>query len=364
MEMAGYSDQLVISAGDNSSIGKKLWKLDNIIDRETDTEIVSFSPFPVTTGESFSIEVSVLTGDGGYPTGIVDVGDEGGTNCQITLVNGTGSCRLTLSELGMQPIYARYQWATEYLSSSDEASQGIAPLAPAWLEATYRTDPQIQISWGPVAGATFYKLYRAASELGEWEDVYTGAITHFEDYGVGFEDYYYWVRACYDVVCSDEAGHAIGARQDMIAPTGSFSSPLTNGSLGIPRGLVKVNAFDGETGVQSVTFSINKGSGWELLGTDEDGSDGWTYQLSTTNLGVNPFKLQAEIRDKADNPSQPLVVNNITLSATQTNLGGFEARGGSDTTEEAEPGLDLSDADPEFASGSRFIRFRRIILME
>ena len=362
LDLLPYGSEIMISADDRSGIGVELWKLDNIPDRETDTEILYSAPDIVEVGEPFKARVSVQTGDGGTPTGIVDVGDGGGNNCQITLVNGGGSCTLTLTEIGFQPIYARYQWGTEYLSSSDEDYQAVAPLPPASIDATYRTDPDIQVSWDPAAGATFYKLYRATSALGVQEDVYTGTDVHFTDTGVGFQDYYYWVRACYDVICSDQAGHVIGARQDLIPPAGSFTAPLQNGSLGIPRGLIKVNAFDGETGVQAVSFWIDKGSGWELLGTDTDGTDGWMHQLSTVNLGVNPIKLQAVISDHAGN-AIPVKVGNISFSAVQTNLGGYEARGGSDA-EAGAPDLSLPAKEAGYPSGPSGIKITRFILME
>lgn len=352
---------LLISADDRSGIGYELWKLNNIPDRDTDTEITSISPFPVTTGETFSVEVTVQTGDGGDPTGVVDVGDATGNNCQITLVGGVGSCDLTLTELGLHTIYARYTWGTEYLSSSDEDFQGVAPHPPASIDASYKgVSDSIIISWDPVVGATFYKLYRSESEFGVQTEVYSGTDTIFPDYGVAYQDYYYWVRACYDVVCSDETGYAIGARLDTIKPTGSFKTPLQSGKLSLPRGLVKVNAFDGETGVANVTFEVRHNGSLLYTSVDSNGADGWQHTFSTNSLPTYNLEIIALIVDQ-DGNDLPITVNGISLTSTVTNAQGYEARGRQDI--HAEAGQYPTQQNIHL-TGPRFNRQLRYILME
>ena len=114
-----FEDNIFFSLNDGSGIGTELWMLDTDPGRVTTTTVSLDSP-STSLGDVVNVHVTVSAGDGTPLTETVEVGDGTGNNCQITLVNGSGSCSLIFNLQGNYTIYARYPWGGYYFSSSDE----------------------------------------------------------------------------------------------------------------------------------------------------------------------------------------------------------------------------------------------------
>ncbi len=66
---------------------------------------LSLSPSSVTYGnETTEVFSATVTSSAGTPSGTVTVGSSAGTLCQITLVSGSGSCRLSATQLAVGTI--------------------------------------------------------------------------------------------------------------------------------------------------------------------------------------------------------------------------------------------------------------------
>jgi hypothetical protein len=76
--------------------------------------------------------------------------------------------------------------------------------------------------------------------------------------------------------------------KDGQSPTASFTSPASGGYLANLNTL-RVSASDAGSGISRVVFTYHgpdwMGGKWETLGTDVDGSDGWSYPFDASALG-------------------------------------------------------------------------------
>ena len=88
------------------------------------TTIVSDTPDPSVTGQSYtvSVHVAAVAPAFGTPTGLVTVGDSDGHSCPVTLDgSGNGSCQLLSGPAGAKTITAHYAGDSSF-SASDAAS--------------------------------------------------------------------------------------------------------------------------------------------------------------------------------------------------------------------------------------------------
>ncbi len=137
----------------------------------------------------------------------------------------------------------------------------------------------------------------------------------------------------------------IGTIVDTAPPTISFVSPLTNGTLPLPRAFLIVTASDAETAVEHVEFEAYFDGSWQPLGTDDDPTDGWTYQWATWQVSDRFVAVRATAYDFAGN-SEPAVVADIELVSTITNGSGYEYRaGGSETLPSQETATDTPQTE-------------------
>ena len=313
--------------------GSQLWMINTDPGLDTTLTFTQVSPSPSLLGEAVTFSVSVTAENGGTPQGIVDVGDGGGNNCQITLVDGSGSCDLIFDQYDLYSIYARYKWGTEYYASSNTISHVVSLSAPEDIWAMY-TDPEdgVVVTWEQVLHADQYKLYRASSETGEKTLVYTGSETQANDYHAACGDNYYWVTACVNGHCSDYSDFDTEFFPDTAPPTGTFLTPSDGGILMSPRSNLLVDASDGEgCGVKHVIFSAYYGGGWHQLYVDDDPSDGWLYKWVTQDISDSKVHVRAVIVDQA-NYSTTIQLNDLEISSSRS-VGGndnFQTRGDGD----------------------------------
>ncbi|NOX44799.1 MAG: hypothetical protein GXO72_03555 [Caldiserica bacterium] len=109
------------------------------------------------------------------------------------------------------------------------------PEAPRDVEASKGAFPdRVRVTWGEVAGAAVYVVYRAPAAEGSYEEIGATSATMFDDMGiVPGTVYWYKVRACNDGGCSplsrEDFGYA-GEPQGQLpppAPTGISASDGT-----------------------------------------------------------------------------------------------------------------------------------------
>jgi len=110
-------------------------------------------------------------------------------------------------------------------------------------------------------------------------------------------------------------------------PTASFSSPIIDGVLMKPRANIVVNASDAGSGMKHVEFYAYYDGAWNLIGTDMDGSDGWSVLFPSYDISETSVSLKAVATDKHGNQTT-IQMNDIPLSNTFSFGNGYESRGG------------------------------------
>lgn len=92
----------------------------------TSTLITSDDPDPSLPGQSYVVVVAV-NGESGVPTGSVEVSDDLGASCSITLASGTGSCALASTQAGARTLTAAFTSDVPlYAASSDSEPHAVS----------------------------------------------------------------------------------------------------------------------------------------------------------------------------------------------------------------------------------------------
>lgn len=93
--------------------------------------ILMTSPNPSPLGEivTATVNVSPISGSG-MPTGTVDISVDGINICNITLVDGTGSCSIAFYKVGLISVTATYNGDAHYLSSTSVLSHEVLAAPP------------------------------------------------------------------------------------------------------------------------------------------------------------------------------------------------------------------------------------------
>ena len=102
----------------------------------------------------------------------------------------------------------------------------------------------------------------------------------------------YYVRArlwSHPTRGGEEFTYDISLTKDNNKPSGEFTYPTSNTYLLDSNNLtIEVNSTDPESGISHVEFFYHSGdwlnSNWQVLGTDQDGSDGWNTVIDSTAL--------------------------------------------------------------------------------
>ncbi len=179
-------------------------------------------------------------------------------------------------------------------NSGDYETDGAYGIASN-VTATLVTADNIEVSWGAVAGATGYRVYRGTSpDFASASLLQTTSDLSFVDIGVGTGEYYYWIESDFG------AGSSLASLQNAPAST-TFSSPdLTigkNGSQKIGLGVISTNpnaqrlkilVRKRKTG-RGFSFLNNQGtkSGSLLLGGSRGNSKFKMTYIRMTSPGAN-----------------------------------------------------------------------------
>lgn len=126
---------------------------------------------------------------------------------------------------------------------------------------------------------------------------YYAMIKSWEHPGVGGEDYYYALRI---------------NRNDLVPPEVSFLVPY-NGYIPSVSFPIQVNAVDYQSDVRRVDYYYRDGnretSTWKLIGSDQDGNDGWSVYFNPANLTqVKNSMFYVEAYDAFNNFNGAMVV--------------------------------------------------------
>ena len=112
---------------------------------ENTTTTILDTPDPSVYGQSYTVSVNVVPGNGvGVPTGTVDVSD-GNNACSITLASGAGNCDLPSGDPQTVTLTATYSGDVNWNGSSDTESHTIQKAATLTTIVSDSADPS---EWG------------------------------------------------------------------------------------------------------------------------------------------------------------------------------------------------------------------------
>ncbi len=137
------------------------------------------------------------------------------------------------SEAGCSRLSARAWGFASLGPGADEA-----PARPRWVEATEgEYDDRIRVTWSASAGATYYEVYRADDDDnpltllggdGDYERIGEADAPEYDDFDVNAcDDYWYRVKACNEVGCSDLSRADDGVRgtpMEGVSPPGGLTA--------------------------------------------------------------------------------------------------------------------------------------------
>jgi uncharacterized repeat protein (TIGR01451 family) len=131
----------------------------------TNTSISPITGQPIRVGDSYRVSVSVTQSEM-PPTGSVEVSDDRGQSCSITLTAGGGSCDLSASAVGPRILSARYNGAPGIAESFATATVQVKPdlrISPASLPDGQIGAAYAQFFNSVATGATLPLSYSLAS---------------------------------------------------------------------------------------------------------------------------------------------------------------------------------------------------------
>lgn len=102
-----------------------------------------------------------------------------------------------------------YAWNTDFRITGTPAITIEPPLPPEPEEEGNPVSCTILLTWNDVEGAALYDLQRRRPS-GEWDTIYTGAVSEYEDSGVeSGQQYYYQARAKNGDIVSEWSGTTV-----------------------------------------------------------------------------------------------------------------------------------------------------------
>lgn len=177
----------------------------------------------------------------------------------------------------------------------------------------YNDDGRIVIKSGGTIIATLFSS--SVSQVGnygqtnwvQWQYTFSQSGTYTLEAGV---------RNIGDSGVSSYLGVDLPATSDTIAPTISLDAPADNALV---HGIVSLQASASDsTGVAKVDFYVDE----SLVGSDTDGSDGWSFDLNTTQFEDGEHTWWATASDAAGNqasaPARAFTVDNTPPSVSIT----------------------------------------------
>jgi surface protein len=186
---------------------------------------------------------TVLASDGEYLDKVTVSWDavSGATNYPVYRATSAGGTKTLLAspatspydDTGATPGMTYYYWVKacngalcSSYSAYDTGWRNLsAPTTFTASDGTY-TD-HVRVSWDAASGATFYEVYRADSAIGAKTLLDSPATSPYDDTSAApAVTYYYWVKACSGLGCSDFSANDTGWR-NLAAPTAVTASDGT-----------------------------------------------------------------------------------------------------------------------------------------
>jgi hypothetical protein len=169
------------------------------------------------------------------------------------------------------------------------------PSVPTGLSASDGSySDRVHVVWNPTQSASTYTLYRSQSPGSYGSAIMSNSSsTSYDDYSAtpGYKYYYYWVKACSNLGCSDISGYDSGWRSGSSGGCngGTFSGSIASGGSAIqPNGTFYQSTASGTqagnlNGPSGSDFDLYlykwNGNGWSLVasGTSSSSSESVSY---------------------------------------------------------------------------------------
>ena len=113
-------------------------------------------------------------------------------------------------------------------------------------------------------------------------------------------------------------------------PVVTFLSPKAGGVLTQPRANIFIDAEENGSTVTGVDFYAYYSDAWHLLGTDENGDDGWLYKWTTQDIPAEMVDIKVVVTDNVLN-EVTAQLDDLRVSAVKSvgdEENGFTTRGG------------------------------------
>ncbi len=156
---------------------------------------------------------------------------------------------------------------------------------------------------------------------------------HFENTNIcehGGRDFQDWLMGIQDL---ERSGLLCPAPDPVV----TFLSPKAGGVLTQPRANIFIDAEENGSTVTGVDFYAYYSGAWHLLGTDENGDDGWLYKWTTQDIPAETVDIKVVVTDNVLN-EVTAQLDDIRVSAVKSvgdEENGFTTRGGEDDEEES-----------------------------
>ncbi len=197
----------------------------------------------------------------------------------------------------------------------------LPPATPADVEASQeQAEEEVVLTWAPSNDALSYAIYRSITdvfpEATVLDDEYSG--TRFEDATVSSGNtYFYWIAAASPAGTSEPStAVSVTVRSgDALPRIGSLTAMPDEVFVGEDVTLTAAGVDDdGE--VMQVDFF----RGGQLLGSDTDGGDGWSWLASTGGLTAGTYFYSAIAIDDGGQSSLEATAQNTVLAAPVNEL--------------------------------------------
>lgn len=233
---------------------------------------ITDTPDPSIVGQIVNILVNVSDVYGYFtPTGTVAVSAPGSVPCQITLVNGSGSCNITFNSSGNPPITANYSGDSGHLPSTGTAPHQVLVDTPTPTPTPTRTStPTVTPTRTITPTPTLTPIPTSGTPVTGCNAIRHGTITNSGNTltltinspvttPVQIQDVF--------VVWNHDKGHEVGIKK-LTLLTASITSQFWSGNgLGPSQSITPAPAAYIPTGPSTITFTFDQS--YDFLDTTE-----------------------------------------------------------------------------------------------